>query len=158
MIIMIILTLGTILFFFRPFDHSWFFHQSDEIKNQTKFLNWFQEWWLFFCIIKDFFCPQILKEYKYFSKHGSHLVPTSCSQVLFFLSRFQIPWILYWDFVLSQMIPVFFPAHFPREFKIKWWSILSFSYLENSTYPSMDIFKKFSFKTFFFKGFYSYSS
>lgn len=31
------------------------------------------------------------------------------------------------DFVLSQMIPVFFPSHLPREFKIKWWSNFSSS-------------------------------
>ena len=59
-------------FFFRPFDHSWFFHWGDEIKNQTDFPNWFQEWWLFFGAIKHIFCPQILEGYKYFSKHGSH--------------------------------------------------------------------------------------
>ena len=88
-------------FFFRPFDHSWFFHWGDEIKNQTDFPNWFQEWWLFFGAIKDIFCPQILEGYTYFFEHGSHLVPTPCSKVLFFLSRFQIPWILCWDFILS---------------------------------------------------------
>ena len=104
-------------FLFRPFDHSWFFHWGDEIKNQTDFPNWFQEWFLFSGAIKDIFCPQILEGYKYFSEHGSHLVPTSCSQVLFFLSRFQIPC---WDFVLSQMIPASFPAHLAREFKVKW--------------------------------------
>ena len=78
-------------FLFRPFDHSWFFHCGDEIKNQTDFPNWFQEWWLFFGAIKDIFNPQILEGYKYFFEHGSHLFATSCSQVLSFLSRFQIP-------------------------------------------------------------------
>ena len=48
-------------FFFRPFDHSWFFHWSDEMKNQNDFPQWFQELWLFFCTIKDIFCPQILE-------------------------------------------------------------------------------------------------
>ena len=62
-------------FFFHPFDHSWFFHQGDEIKNQNGFSNWFQEWWLFFGAIKDIFNPQILDCYKYFTKHGSHLIP-----------------------------------------------------------------------------------
>ena len=114
-------------FFFRPFDHSWFFHWGDEIKNQINFPNWFQEWWLFFGAIKDILCPKVLEGYKYFSEHDSHLVPASYSQVLYFLSKFQIPQILYWDFVLSQMIPAPFPAHLAREFKVKWWSNFSHS-------------------------------
>ena len=44
MIIMIIWTLGTIPFFFYSFDHSWFFHWGDEIKNQNDFPNWFKKW------------------------------------------------------------------------------------------------------------------
>ena len=28
-------------FFYRPFDHLWFFHWGDEIKNQNDFPNWF---------------------------------------------------------------------------------------------------------------------
>ena len=32
------------IFFYRPFDHSWFFHWGDEIKIQNDFPNWFQEW------------------------------------------------------------------------------------------------------------------
>ena len=114
LIIMIIWMLGTLLFFLSPFDHSWFFHQGDEIKNQNDFPNWFQEWWLFFGSIKDIFCPQILEEYQYFDDHGDHLVPTHCSKVLFFLSRFQNPWILCWDFVLSQMISTHFPHAFGK--------------------------------------------
>ena len=35
-------------FFFCPFDHSWFFHWGNEMKNQNDFPNRFQEWWLFF--------------------------------------------------------------------------------------------------------------
>ena len=46
-------------FYFRPFDHSWFFHWGDEIKNQNDFPNWFQEWWLFFGATQDILCPQI---------------------------------------------------------------------------------------------------
>ena len=114
-------------FFFRPLDHSWFFHWGDEIKNQTDFPNWFQEWWLFFGVIKDIFRPQILEEYNYFIEHGSYLISTSRSKVLFFLSRFQIPWILCWDFILLQMISIPFPAHLAREFKVKWWSNFSHS-------------------------------
>ena len=91
MIIMIIQMLGSIFFFYRPFDHSWFFHWGDEIKIQNDFPNWFQEWWLFFGIVQDILCPQIQEGYSYFIEHGSHLVPTSCSRILFFLLKFQIP-------------------------------------------------------------------
>lgn len=79
----------------------------------------------FYSTIKDIFCPQILEGYKYFIERGSNLIPTSCSQVLFFLSRFQIPWIVCWDLILTQMIPTPFATHLAREFKAKWWSSFS---------------------------------
>ena len=60
------------------------FKRMFKIKNQIDFPNWFQEWWLFFGSIKDILCPQILDGYNYFDEHGSHLVTTSCSKVLFF--------------------------------------------------------------------------
>ena len=63
--------------------------------------------------------------YSYFIEHGSHLVLTSCLRILFFLSKFQIPWILCWDFVLIQMIPFPFPMHLAKQFKVKWWSNFS---------------------------------
>ena len=109
-------------FYFRPFDHSWFFHWGDEIKNENDFPNWFQEWWLFFGATQDILCPQIKEGFSYFVEHGSHLLPAPCSRVMFFLSKFQIPWILCWDFVLIQMIPAPFPTHLARKFKVKWWS------------------------------------
>ena len=112
-------------FYFRPFDHSWFFHWGDEIKNQNDFPNWFQEWWLFFGATQDILCPQIKEGFSYFVEHGSHLLPAPCSRVMFFLSKFQIPWILCWDFVLIQMIPAPFPVHLARKFKVKWWSSLT---------------------------------
>ena len=109
-------------FYFRPFDHSWFFHWGDEIKNENDFPNWFQEWWLFFGATHDILCPQIKEGFSYFVEHGSHLLPAPCSRVMFFLSKFQIPWILCWDFVLIHMIPAPFPAHLARKFKVTWWS------------------------------------
>lgn len=43
----------------------------------------------FFCAIKEIFCSQILEGYNYFSKNGRHLISTSCSKVLFFLSMLE---------------------------------------------------------------------
>ena len=60
-----------------------------------------------------------------FVQHGGNLIPTSCSQLLFFISRFQIPWILCWDFVQTQLIPPLFPPHLAVEFKLRWWSNFS---------------------------------
>ena len=105
----------------------------------------------FFSVIKDIFCTQILEGYKYFIEHGSNLIPTSCSQVLFFLSGFQIPWIVCWDFILTQMILTPFPAHLAREFKVKWWSNFSFYYSINSLYHKLNFFKKCSFKVHYFE-------
>ena len=121
------------------------------MKNQNDFLNWFQEWCLFFSVIKDIFCTQILEGYKYFIEHGSNLIPTSCSQVLFFLSGFQIPWIVCWDFILTQIILTPFPAHLAREFKVKWWSNFSFYYSINSLYHKLNFFKKMLLQSSFFR-------
>ena len=140
-------------FFFRPFDYLWFFLWGDEMQNQNDFP--IQEWWLFlffFCAIKDIFCPQILEWYKYFNEHGSNLIPTSCFQLLFFLSRFQIPWIVGWDFILTQMILTHSPAHLAREFKVKWWSNFSHSATQQIHYIKNWISsKKCSFKVCYFK-------
>ena len=109
-------------FYFCPVDHSWFFHWGDEIKSQNDFPIWFQEWWLLFGATQDLLCPQIKEAFSYFVEHGSHLLLTSCLRAMFFLSKFQIPWILCWDFVLLQMIPAPFLAHLAIKFKVKWWS------------------------------------
>ena len=49
-------------FFFHPFDHSWFFHWGDEMKNQNDFPNWFQEWGLFFGTLRTFSVLKLLKD------------------------------------------------------------------------------------------------
>ena len=114
------------VFFFRPFDHSWFFHWihwNDKI--QTSFPNWFQEWWLYFGIIPTIFCPQIKSSLYYFKEHAKGLILAHCSQTLFFTSRFQISWIFCWDFVQTHLIDPSFPTHLAHEFKVKWWSKFS---------------------------------
>ena len=136
-------------FYFCHFDHSWFFHWGDEIKSQNDFPNWFQEWWLFFGATQDILCPQIKEGFSYFVEHGSHLLLTSCLRVMFFLSKFQIPWILCWDFVLLQMIPAAFPALLARKFKVKWWS--RFTPSNTQQLPAIRQWRKCFFKIFCFK-------
>ena len=145
-------------FFFRPFDHSWFFHWGDEIKNQTDFPNWFQEWWLFFGAIKHIFCPQILEGYKYFSKHGSHWFRLPVHKYYFSFQDFKFLGFLVGT-LFSQMIPASFHVHLARELKVKWWS--NFSHLATQQIPHIHqwISSKNSLsKPFFFKGFSSSSS
>lgn len=123
MLIMIILMLGSIPFSFDPLIIPCSFNGVTKFKND--FPNWFQEWWLFFGAIPKIFCSQIKHVYYYFKEHAMGLIPTPSSQTIFFTSQFQIPLILCWDFVQTQMIQIPFLVYLVREFKVKWW--LNFS-------------------------------
>ena len=94
-------------------------------KFKNDFPNLFQEWWLFFSAIPKTFCSQIKHVYYYFKEHVMGLILTPSSQTIFFTSHFQIPLILCWDFVQTQMIQIPFLMYLVREFKVKWW--LNFS-------------------------------
>ena len=114
MIIMIILVLGTTPFSFAPLITLGFSIGVMKWKIKMIFQIGSKNGGYFFGIINDIFCPQIFEDYEYFTEHVSHLVPTPYSQVLFFFLRFQTPWILCWDFVLSQMILAHFPGHLEK--------------------------------------------
>lgn len=111
------------LFFFDPLIIPCSFNGVTKFKND--FPNWFQEWWLFFGAIPKIFCSQIKHVYYYFKEHAMGLIPTPSSQTIFFTSQFQIPLLLCWDFVQTQMIQIPFLVYLVREFKVKWW--LNFS-------------------------------
>ena len=105
------------IFLFRPFDHSWFFRWNNKI--QIFFPNWFQEWWLYFGTIPTILYPQIKSSFDYFKEQAKGLILVQCSQTLFFVTRFQIPWILCWDFIQTHQIDPPFPTHLAHEFKVK---------------------------------------
>ena len=127
MIIMIILTLGTILFSFVSSITLGFSIRVMKSKIKMIFQIGSKNGGYFLEPLRIFSILKFLTVTNTSLNMGVTWFLTSCSQVLFFLSRFQIPWILCWDFVLSQMIPASFPMHLKREFKVKWWSNFSHS-------------------------------
>ena len=120
-------------FFVRPSSHSWFFNWGE--KTQKTFPNWFQEWWLFFGATQSIFCPEIRKFFYYFKVNCESFFPSGNSYSLSLCSQFRIPWILCWEFTTHNFLPLPFPQHLAREFKIKWW--VAFKISQSQTFESI---------------------
>ena len=117
----------------KPSFYSWFFNWREQ--TQTSFPNWFQEWWLFLGAIPYIFYLDIIKSFDYFKVNSESFFPSENNYSLSFCSQFRIPWILCWDFSTHNFLPLPFPRHLAKGFKIKWW--VAFKISQTQTFESI---------------------